>query len=339
MPSGLSVAVIEPTDLVGTEIIRLLEERSFPLAELVLLGGRRSAGEQVEYRGVRISVRAADGASFEGVDLAFFSCDRTMSEGLTGTARASRTTVIDLSSRHALMDSVPLVVPEVNADVLGKGQGIISCPRAATVELVLALAPIHNAARVRRVFATSFHPVSELGGQAMDELTGQVRDIFSFREVSAGVFPGQMAFNMIPLVSTLTEGGYTEEELIMTMETRKILRDQALRMSVTCVRVPVFYSHGVTMIVETERKIGPGEAREILEKAPGIAVQDEPAAGVFPTQVQAAGTDECLVGRIREDLGHDNGIALWAVCDNIRKGSALNAVQIAEHLLRTGTLG
>lgn len=335
MPSGLRVAVVEPTELVGAEILRILEERNFPLAELVLLGGRRTAGEQVEFRGAGVPVRPFDGISFKGVDLAFFSCDRAMSGELTGAARSCGTTVIDLSPRHALLDSVPLVVPEVNADVLGNGQGIISCPRAATVQLVLALAPIHNAARIRRITATSFHPVSELGGHAMDELTGQIRDIFSFREISGGIFPRQMAFNMIPLVSAFTEGGYTEEELIMTTETRKILRDQDLRMSVTCVRVPVFYSHGAAVTIETGRKISTGEVRDLLEKAPGVAVEDEPAAGIYPTQVQASGMDECLVGRIREDLGHENGIALWTVCDNIRKGSALNAVQIAEHLFRT----
>ena len=336
MPTGLRVAVIDPTELVGAEIVRILEERNFPLAELVLLGSRRAAGEQVEFQGTGVPVKTPDRSSFTGVDLAFFSCDRVISGELAGAARASGTTVIDLSSRFALQDSVPLVVPEVNVDVLNQNQGIISCPRAATVQLVLALAPIHSAARIRRVTVTSFHPVSELGGLAMDELTGQVRDIFTFREISGEVFPRQMAFNMIPLVSTFTEGGYTEEELIITTETRKILRDQDLRISITCVRVPVFYSHGAAITIETERKIGPGKVRELLEKAPGVALEDEPAAGIYPTQVQAAGQDDCLVGRIREDLGHDNGIALWAVCDNIRKGSALNAVQIAEILFRTG---
>lgn len=338
MSSGLKVAVVEPTELVGAEIVEILEERNFPLAELVLLGSRRTAGELVEFRGTGVPVRSPDSISFKGVDLAFFSCDRTMSGELTGAARSSGTTVIDLSSRHALLDSVPLVVPEVNADVLVKGQGIISSPRAATVQMVLALAPIHRSVRVRRITATSFHPVSELGGNAMEELTGQIRDIFSFREISGDIFPRQMAFNMIPVVSTFTEGGYTEEELIITTETRKILHDQDLRMSVTCVRVPVFYSHGAAVTIETERKISTGEVRELLEKAPGIVVEDELAAGIYPTQVQAAGMDECLVGRIREDLGHENGIAFWTVCDNIRKGSALNAVQIAEHLFRAGML-
>lgn len=335
MSPGLKVAVVEPTELMGAEIIRVLEERGFPISELRLLGSHRATGEQVDFGGTKLTVRRADSASFRGVDLSFFACDRVMSGELAGAARSAGAVVIDLSPRHALEDDVPLVVPEVNARDIGRNHGVIACPRAATVQLVLTLAPIHRAVRIRGITVTSLHPVSEIGVRAMDELTGQVRDIFSFRETSGNIFPRQMAFNVIPMVGTPAEGGYTDEELAVAAETRKILKDREIHMSVTCVRVPVFFSHAMAVIVETERKMTAVEARKVLEKAPGVAVEDEPAAGLYPTQVQATGMDECLVGRIRADLGHDNGIALWTVCDNMRKGSALNAVQIAEHLFRT----
>ncbi|HWR67940.1 MAG TPA: aspartate-semialdehyde dehydrogenase [Desulfomonilia bacterium] len=335
MPSGLKIAVLEPTELVGAEIVKILEERSFPLAELVLLGSRRAAGGHLDFRGERLPVRVPDSASFKGVDLAFFSCSKALSGEFTGAARASGAAVIDLSSRHALQDNVPLVVPEVNAEAIGQNPGIIASPKAASIQLALTLSPIHKAARIRRITVTTFHAVSEIGGMAMDELTGQVRDLFCFREIRGGIFPQQMAFNVLPVVSQFTEGGYTEEELLIATEVRKILGDKDLRMSVTSIRMPVFYSHGAAVNLETMRKIGPAEVRGILEKAPGLTVEDEPAKGIYPTPIHAAGMDECLVGRIREDLGHENGIALWAVCDNIRKGSALNAVQIAEHLFRT----
>ncbi|HOS98102.1 MAG TPA: aspartate-semialdehyde dehydrogenase [Deltaproteobacteria bacterium] len=334
MPSGFKVAVLEPTELVGAEIVRVLDERGFPLSGLVLLGTRRSAGERVEFQGRDVPVTLADSTSFRGVDLAFFSCDRAMSAEHTGAARASGATVIDLSGRHTLQDDVPFVVPEVNAEALKQGHGIIACPRGVTIQLGLSLAPIHRDARITRITATVFHAVSDHGARAMDELTAQVRELFSFREPSGQVFPQQIAFNCLPQVGPFTEGGYSEDELVIATETRRILGDPEIRMSVTCVQVPVFYSHGVSVVVETERKLSPERAREILGKAPGVSLEDEPASGVYPTPVAAAGTDECLVGRIRQDLGAPNGIALWTACDNIRKGSALNAVQIAEALFR-----
>lgn len=335
MPSGLNVAVVEPTTLVGAEIVRILEERDFPLTGLVLLGSRRAVGATLDFRGSAQMVMPAERSSFRGVDLAFMPCDRAMGGVLAGHARDEGAIVVDLSTRHALEDTVPLVVPEVNAGALAGHHGIVAGPRAATVQMVLVLAPIHTAARIRRTTVTSFHAVSEIGGDAMDELTSQIRDIFSFREVGSDVFGQQMAFNVLPPAGTAAPGGYAEEELLIAAETRKILRDRDLRMSVTCVQVPVFYSHGAAVTIETERKLGPADVRALLDKAPGVTVYGEETPGACPTQVQAAGMDECLVGRIREDLGCDNGIALWTVCDNIRKGSALNAVQIAEQLFGT----
>ncbi len=335
MPSGFKVAVLEPTELVGAEIVKVLDERNFQLTELLLLGSRRTAGGRVEFRGRDVPVVQADNASFKGVNLAFFSCDRGMSAEFTGAARAAGALVIDLSTRYALQETVPLVVPEVNGEALPQGQGIIACPRGATIQLALALAPIHRAARITRIVATTFHAVSDCGTKAMEELTAQVRELFSFRELRGEVFPQQIAFNCLPQVGPFTEGGYTEEELVIATEMRRILADPGIRMSITCVQVPVFYSHGASLIIETGRKITPAEVRDVLRKAPGVSVEDEPGSGVYPTPVAAAGTDECLVGRIRQDLGADNAVALWTACDNIRKGSALNAVQIAEALFRT----
>lgn len=332
MPSGLKIAVLEPTELVGAEIVKIIEERGFPVTELVLLGGPRTAGEQVEFQGTRVTVRIPDSTSFKGVDLAFFSCDRAASGELAGAAEASGSLLVDLSSRFSLMEEVPLVVPEVNAGAMERHQGIIACPRAATIQLVLALAPVHRSARIRRIIVSTYQAVSESGGKALDELTTQVRDLFSFREISGEIYPQQIAFNALPQVKPFTEGGYTEEELTICAETRKILGDANLRVSATSVFVPVFYSHAEAVVFETARKITPGEVREILDKAPGVTVQDDPASNLYPTPIHAAGDDDCLVGRIRQDLSSDNGIALWSVCDNIRKGSALNAVQIAEHL-------
>lgn len=334
MRPRLKVAVLEPTELVGSEIIKILEERNFPLAELVLLGNRRTAGEKVEYQGREWPIRALDSLSFKGVDLAFFSCETATTMEHAARAKASGSTIIDFSSRFSLADSVPVVVPEVNPGALKQHQGIIACPRAATVQLALTLGPIHKAARIRRVTVSTYQAVSDSGGRALDELTGQVRDLFSFREPRGDMFPQQIAFSALPQVRPFMENGYTQEEMTICQETQRILCERNLRISATSVYVPVFYSHAESVTIETARKITPDEVREVLSRAPGIMVQDDPKANLYPTPIHAAGTDECLVGRIRQDLSSDNGIVLWSVCDNIRKGAALNAVQIAEHLMK-----
>jgi aspartate-semialdehyde dehydrogenase len=332
MTAGLKVAVVEPTDLVGSEIIKILEERRFPLTELILLGNRHSAGEYREYLGQDIRVRALDSSSFKGVDLVFFPRDSATSLEYVPRAKAAGAISIDLSPCFSLADSVPLVVPEVNASLLRAHQGIIACPRAATIQLVLSLAPVHRIARMRRVIVSTYQAVSDSGSRALDELTAQVRDLFSFRETTGEVYPQQIAFNALPQVRPFAEGGHTEEEMGICLETRRILAEENLRISVTSVYVPVFYSHAESVVFETARRITPSEVREILERAPGVSVQDDPAANLYPTPVHASGTDDCLVGRIRQDISSDNGIALWSVCDNIRKGAALNAVQIAEQV-------
>jgi aspartate-semialdehyde dehydrogenase len=275
-----------------------------------------------------------DSLSFKGVDLAFFSCDMATTMEHAARAKAAGSTIIDLSSRFSMADSIPLVVPEVNSASLRQHQGMIACPRAATVQLVLTLAPIHKLARIRRVTVSTYQAVSDRGSRALDELTGQVRDLFSFHEPRCNLFPQQIAFSVLPQVRQFMENGYTEEEMAICRETQRILGDRTLRISATSVYVPVFYSNGQSVIIETARKITPEQAKEALAKATGISVQDDLKERVYPTPIHAAGTDECLVGRIRQDLSSDNGIALWSVCDNIRKGAALNAVQTAELLVK-----
>ena len=333
MPSGLKIAVVEPTDLIGCELIKILEERNFPVRDLILLGGKRSIGTNSEFRGEEIPVKQIDGLSFKGVGVVFFVSDKAMSAEFAGHARASGAVAIDLTSRFALDESVPLVVPEINAEKIKDHQGIIANPRGATIQLVLPLVPISREARIKRIVVSTYQSVSDSGERALNELTSQVRDLFSFKETLCDAYPHQIAFNALPHVGAFTHDAYTEEELLIMAETKRIFEDKGLRICATSVRVPVFYSHGASVNFETARKIAPDRIREILGRSKGVKVEDEPASNTYPTPVHAAGSDECLVGRIRQDLSFENGIALWIVCDNIRKGAALNAVQIAEHLL------
>ena len=325
--------MVEPTDLIGRELVKILEERNFPVIDLILFGGRRSIGSRVEFRGEDIPVKQLDGLSFKGVELVFFASDQALSAEFAGRAKASGAVSIDLTSRFAMHDSVPLIVPEINAKRIKDHQGIIASPRSATIQLVLPLFPIGRSARIKRIIVSTYEAVSDSGERALDELTSQVRSLFSFREALCETYPHQIAFNALPHIGSFTPDAYTEEEHAIMDETKKIFEDKALRVCATSVRVPVFYSHGASVNFETARKITPGEIREILGRSLGVQVEDDLGSNTYPTPIHAAGSDICLVGRIRQDLSSDNGIALWTACDNIRKGSALNAVQIAEHLL------
>jgi len=337
MSLGVKVAVVEPTGIFGREIIRILEERKFPVREMILLGKPRSAGEKVEYRGEDLPVTMIEESSFKGVEIAFFSSNRAVSSEFIPAATASGTICIDLSRRYSLDQTVPLVVPEINADRIQTHNGIIASPRGAVIQLVLPLWPIHRSARIRRVIVSTYQAVSDKGEKAMDELTSQIRDIFNFREVTADVFSRQIAFNALPQVESFTPNAYTEEEMEIMEETRRILGDETIRICTTSVRIPVFFSHAESVNIETARKITAQEVRTLLEQTPGVTVEDNPAASLFPTPIQATGNDDCFVGRIREDLSSDRGIAMWIVSDNVRKGSALNAVQIAEHLRKSSS--
>ncbi|HPC47558.1 MAG TPA: aspartate-semialdehyde dehydrogenase, partial [Deltaproteobacteria bacterium] len=326
----------EPTTPAGAEIVKFLEERGFPVGRLVLLGGRRTAGERVEFMGSEHVVEAAGPSSLDGVHVAFLACDPAMAEELSDSSRKAGCLAVDMSTRHNLDDDVPLVVPEVNGSEVVLRPGIVASPRPAVVELALVLGPIRKAVGIRRAVITSFHPVSEAGTTAMDELTTQIRDLFSFREASSRVFPHQTAFNVIPAVGRVGRSGVSQEEAAVASEIRKVLGDADMRVSVTCVRVPAFYANCASVTVETGRKVGPAHLREILREAAGVLLKDDPPSDVYPTPVDASGMDECLVGRIRSEEVFENAVSFFAACDNVRRGGALNALLIAEKFLQEG---
>ncbi|HDP25167.1 MAG TPA: aspartate-semialdehyde dehydrogenase [Deltaproteobacteria bacterium] len=327
------VAVIEPLSSLGGEIIRILEERNFPIQEIIPLGAPRNLGRTVDFAGFSLRAGVLEAKALSGVDLAFFTTDRSLSREYSPKAVQQGCTVIDCSSEFSLHEQVPLVIPEINAALIKKHSGIIASPGSSTIQLVLPLYPIHKAARIRRILVSTYQAVSDNGQRALDELSEQIRNLFTFQEVHSEVYPHQIAFNILPHVGSFSSSAYTDGELSLMNETKKIFEDEKIRISATAVRVPVFYAHSESVHFETARKITPEEARKMITAMPGVYVTDDPAGASYPTAVGAAGRDECFVGRIREDASFDNGLALWTVCDNLRKGSALNAVQIAEHLV------
>lgn len=342
----LNVAVVGATGAVGAELLGLLEERRFPVGELRLLASARSAGKKVRAGRREVEVQAATPEAFRGIDVAFFSAGGSVSKALAKDAVAAGAVVIDNTSAFRLDPDVPLVIPEVNGPAALEHQGIIANPNCSTIVLLMALNPLHQVARVRRVVVSTYQAVSGAGLKAMEELQQQVRDYVAGREPEARVLPvasGQrhypILFNVIPQVDVFDEGGYTREEWKMVRETHKILGDASIGITATTVRVPVLRSHAESVYVETERRLSVEEARAVLSAAPGVKVVDDPAQARYPMPIDAAGRDEVLVGRIRADVAVENGLNLWAVGDQIRKGAALNAVQIAEYLLAEGRLG
>lgn len=327
------VAIAGATGAVGREMIEILEERAFPAAELLLLASERSEGERLEYRGQKLTVRRLTADSFAGVDIALFSAGGQRSLEFVPAAVRAGAVVIDNSSAFRMDPTVPLVVPEVNQHAIAKQSGIIANPNCSTIGMVVALKPLHDAAKVRRIVVTTFQSVSGTGKKAMDELAGQTVALLNFRDVETQVYPHQIAFNCIPHIDSFLEDGSTREELKMANETRKILEDDSIRVSATAVRVPVFRSHAASINIETDRHLSPNEARALLAAAPGVIVYDDPSKNLYPLQTDVSGRDEVFVGRIRSDESIRNGLNLWVVSDNLRKGAALNAVQIAEQLI------
>lgn len=330
MKAGYTVAVVGATGAVGTEIIKILEERNFPVKDLILFASPRSVGSGVEFHGEDIPVRGLGRDSFRGVDLGFFAAGTAVSKEYAPLAVGDGCIVIDSSPCFRMDRDVPLVVPEVNPHRIKRHKGIIANPSAATIQLVVILAPIHRAAGIRRIIVSTYQAVSESGHRAVEELSEQIKDLFNFREPQVDVYPHQIAFNCLPQSDTCLSNGYTQEEMQICYETQHILEAPSIRMSATVVRVPVFYGHSETVHIETAQKLSVHEARRILDEAPGVVVEDDP--DTYPMAVYAVGKDECFVGRIRADASHAHGMALWIVSDNLRKGSALNAVQIAEQL-------
>jgi aspartate-semialdehyde dehydrogenase len=331
---GYVVAVLGATGAVGKETLEILEERKFPLASLRLFASKRSAGEVMSCQGKEWKVEElTPESSFTGVDFAFISATDAISREYGQRLGAAGVVVIDDSGVFRMEADVPLVVPEVNAHALMTiPRGIVSIPNCTTTPLVMALKPLQDAVGVKRVVVTTFQSVSGTGAAAMEELMTQTKDLMSFRDTKAEVYPYQIAFNLLPHIGSFNEGGDCSEEVKIARETRKILEAPTLRVTATTVRVPVLRCHSEAINVELSRPLKPNDARAALAAMPGVIVYDDPGKKLYPMPLDATGKDEVYIGRIREDESITNGLNLWVVSDNLRKGAALNAVQIAEHL-------
>jgi aspartate-semialdehyde dehydrogenase len=331
-----NVAVVGATGVVGQEMIKILEERQFPVDKLTFLASTRSAGEVVECFGKEITVEELKEDSFEGIDVALFSAGGDISSKFAPCAVDSGAVVIDNTSVFRMDPEVPLVVPEVNPkDTAGyKTKGIIANPNCSTIQLVVALKPIHDKYNIRRVVVSTYQSVSGAGKEAIEELSSQVRALFSQQECEKKVFPYRIAFNCIPHIDVFLEDGYTKEEMKVVNETKKILGDEKIKVTATAVRVPVFFSHSESVNLELTKAFELDEIRKLLKESPGILLVDDPANLKYPLATEAAAQDPTCVGRIRRDTTVDNGLNMWVVADNLRKGAALNAVQIGEILIR-----
>lgn len=331
----LNVAIMGATGAVGQEMLRTLEVRQFPCTTLRLLASERSKGKKFPFRGRMIPVETLSADSFEGVDIVLASAGASVSKEFAPHAVAAGAVVIDNTSAFRMDADKPLVVPEVNGDALETHNGIIANPNCSTAQMVMALAPIHRAVGIRRLVISTYQSVSGTGQKAIDECLRQTREILAGnRNPESKVYPHQIAFNVLPHIDSFLPNGYTKEEMKMVNETRKILGDDSIAITATTVRVPVLRGHSEAVNVETRKKISAAQVRELLADAPGVAVVDDPANFDYPTPIYCEGRDETYVGRIRDDISNPNAIEMWIVSDNLRKGAALNAVQIAEELLR-----
>lgn len=328
-----SIAVVGATGAVGRVFLDILEERDFPTRDIRLCASKRSVGKKLKVKGQEIAVEEATPELFSQVDIVFISASSDVSRALAPVAVQQGALVIDDSSVFRMDPDVALVVPEVNGDDLESHKGIVSIPNCSTTPLVMVLKPLMEANTILRVIADTYQSVSGTGSAAVEELRNQSEQVLEGKSVEISAYPHQIAFNTLPHIEPFLENGYTNEEMKMLYETRKILHDDSIAVSATCVRVPVVVSHSEAIHIEFSAPISPGEVREILAGFPGVKVLDDPAANVYPMPVNAAGKDEVFVGRIRKDVSHPNGIAMWVVSDNLRKGAATNAIQIAEEVL------
>lgn len=331
-----SVAVAGATGLVGSQMLACLAERDFPIKSIKMLASARSAGRTIQFKGESFTVEELTEKSFKNVDIAFFSAGGAVSKKFAPVAAADGCVVIDNSKTWRMDPDIPLVVPEVNPHAVAgySKKGIIANPNCSTIQMVVALAPIHRKVGIKRIVVSTYQAVSGTGKAAVDELMEQSRAILESQPIEKKVYPHQIAFNCLPHIGSFLETGYTDEEMKMVNETRKILEDDGIAVSPTTIRVPVFYGHSESVNVETVNPITPDEVRSVLEKAPGVKVVDNPSSNIYPLAVEAAGRDETFVGRIRKDTSVENGIDMWIVADNIRKGAATNAIQIGEILIR-----
>ena len=337
---ALRIAVVGATGAVGSTMLEVLGERSLAAADVVPFASERSAGRRVAYRGRELEVQPLDGDTIKGFDVALFSAGSSVSRAWAPRFAAERCVVVDNSSAWRMDVEVPLVVAEVNAHDLDRHRGIVANPNCSTMQMAMALKPIHDEARIERVIVSTYQSTSGTGQAAVEEMREQARAVLEGREPAASVYPHQIAFNVLPQVETFEDGDdYTTEERKMMAETRKILGDDSVQVSPTCVRVPVYTGHSESINIQTVRELSPERCREVLAAFPGVTVVDDPGAGRYPMPIDAAGRDDVLVGRIRRDPTHERCLNLWVVGDNLRKGAATNAVQLAELLVERRLVG
>lgn len=337
MSNKVNVAVAGATGAVGETMLSILEQREFPVDKVFALASSRSAGKKIPFKGSYLTVQDLDDFDFSQVQVGLFSPGASVSAIHAPRAAEAGCVVIDNTSQFRYDDDIPLVVPEVNAHAIAgyKNRGIIANPNCSTIQMLVALKPIYDAVGISRINVCTYQAVSGTGKEAIEELAKQTADLLNARAITCDVYPKQIAFNALPHIDAFQDNGYTKEEMKMVWETRKIFEDDSILVNPTAVRIPVFYGHSEAVHIETKEKIDTDTATELLRKAPGVTVLDEHKDGGYPTAVtEAAGEDPVFVGRIREDISHPRGLNLWVVSDNVRKGAALNSVQIAEILVK-----
>lgn len=331
-----SIAIVGASGVVGGMLIELLEQRRFPVNQLHLLASERSSGQRFSFQGSYLRVQALEEFDFAGIDIAFFTAGSEISALYVPRATANGAIVVDNTSKYRLEPNIPLVVPEINAEQAKRGlqTRIVANPNCSTIQMVVALKPIHDEVRIKRIDISTYQSVSGAGTRALEELAMQTANVLNAKAITPEVAPVQMAFNVIPQIGEFQDNGFSEEEMKMVQETQKIFDDPNIKINPTCVRVPIFFGHSLALRVETHRKIQVADVRRLLSDAPGVELVDSNSDGGYPTPVtHATGQNEVFVGRVREDLSAPNGINLWVVSDNSRKGAALNSLQIAEELV------
>lgn len=337
MSKKYNIAIVGATGAVGEALISILEERKFPVDNVYALASERSAGKRIAFNGGTLKVQDLAEFDFSKADIGLFSAGASLSEKYAPIAAAAGCVVIDNTSQFRYDDEIPLIVPEVNPDSIAeyKTRGIIANPNCSTIQMLVALKPIYDAVGIERINVCTYQAVSGSGKEAIEEVVSQTSQLLNGKPITSSVYPKQIAFNVLPQIDVFMENGYTKEEMKMVWETWKIMGDDSIQVNPTAVRVPVFFGHSEALHIETRDKISVEKVREILVASPGITVMDERVDGGYPTAVtESSGNDDVFVGRIREDISHEKGIDLWVVADNVRKGAALNSVQIAEELVK-----
>lgn len=334
MGKKYNVAVMGATGAVGTCFLNILEERKFPINRIRLLASERSAGRKLKFNGKLCPVEKLTHDSFDGIDIVLASAGASRSLEFLPSAVKAGAVCVDNSSAFRMDKGVPLVVPEVNPEMIRKHKGIIANPNCSTIQMVVALWPIHKAVGIKRIVVTTFQSVSGAGQKKINELLEQSKVFLAGKKIKPVEFAHQIAFNLIPQIDVFLENKYTKEEMKMVNETQKIMGDGSIRVNATCIRVPVFYAHSESINIETRKHISAKEATKLMARAPGVKLVDDPENKVYPMPIDAEGQDDTLVGRIRQDESIANGVSMWIAADNIRKGAALNAIQIAEELIK-----